>query len=238
MPATLTRSSRRSSNPSRTAVRRQSKRHQPARAPHSPSTLAAVDAYIERSQPFARPILRRLRAIVHRACPGCNEAIKWGMPAFEYKGPLAGMAAFKQHCVFGFWKDKLLVDRPGILEKQARTAMGNLGCIRTLDDLPSASALAALVKQAARLNDAGVKVPRETRARRAIPMHPELARALRAKPRALAFFDSLPPSHQREYLEWIAEAKKPETRAKRVATTVTWLSQSKRRNWRYESTKR
>lgn len=219
----------------RDSVRRQSKRHQPSRAPAASSRIAAVDAYIERAQPFARPILTRLRAIVHRACPDVREAIKWGMPAFEYKGPFAGMAAFKSHAVFGFWKDKILRDPDGILEKNERTAMGSLGCIRSLSDLPSAVALARIVKQAKKLNDKGVKVPRAVRERKPIAMPAEFAKSLRAKPRALAYFDRLPPSHKREYLEWIVEAKSDETRSKRITTALTWLSQGKRRNWQYET---
>ena len=219
----------------RAAVRAGTKRHQPSRAKPSSSRIAAVDAYIEKSQPFAKPILKRLREIVHRACPQVQEAIKWGMPAFEYKGPLAGMAGFKQHCTFGFWKDKVLRDRQGILETHERTAMGNLGCIRSLSDLPSSTALARLCKEAANLNDAGIKAPRTVRERKPIPMPPDFAKELRGKARALAYFDRLPPSHKREYLEWIVEAKKPETRAKRIATAITWLSQGKHRNWKYET---
>lgn len=235
MPRTMTRPASRSSSSRGADARRVSTRHHTARAPLAGTRHAAVDAYIERALPFARPILHRLRAIVHRACPSVTETLKWGMPAFDYKGPLAGMAAFKQHCVFGFWKDRLLSDPTGALQKTQRTAMGNLGCIRTLADLPPAATLAALVKEAARLNDAGVKVPRTVRARKAIAMPPEFAKALRARRRALETFDALPPGHQREYLEWIVEAKRDETRAKRIATAVTWLSQGKRRNWKYET---
>lgn len=194
-----------------------------------------VDAYIAKAAPFARPILERLRAVVHRACPGVVEAIKWGMPAFEYKGPFAGMAAFKAHAVFGFWKHALLDDPSGVLEKTDRTAMGNFGCLRAVDDLPSDAVLARLVKAAAKLNDDGVKLPRNATVKKSIPMPPDFAKALRAKPKALAAFDAFSPSHRREYLEWIVEAKRPETRATRIATALEWLAAGKHRNWKYET---
>jgi len=242
--ATRSRARSRASTGARTSVdrrgeaQRRTRRHQPSRAPMADSHDAAVDAYIDRAKPFAQPILKRIRAVMHRACPGVSETIKWGMPAFEFKGPLAGMAAFKEHCVLGFWKGPLLKDRTGALERGHRTAMGDLGCLRSLRDLPSASTLASLVKQAAALNEAGTKVPRDLKARREIPMPADLAKALRGNRRALATFDALAPSHKREYLEWIVEAKRQETRTKRIATALTWLSQGKRRNWKYESRKR
>jgi len=193
-----------------------------------------IDAYIERAAPFARPILRRLRAVVRRACPGVVECIKWGMPAFDFKGPLAGMAAFKQHCVFGFWKHTLLTDPTGVMQTTDRTAMGNFGCLRSVDDLPSAAALARMVKAAAKLNEEGVKVPRVLRAKAPIPVPTDFAKAMRAAPKAKATFDGFSPSHRREYLEWIVDAKRPETRLKRIATAIEWLSKGRSRNWKYE----
>lgn len=220
-----------------TAAPRRSTKAAPARTNASAPRARSpeVDAYIAKSAPFARPILERLRAVVHRACPGVVEAIKWGMPAFEYKGPFAGMAAFKAHAVFGFWKHELLDDPAGVLEKTDRTAMGNFGCLRAVDDLPSDAVLARLVKAAAKLNDAGVKLPRNTTVRKTVPVPPDFAKALRAKPKALAAFDAFSPSHRREYLEWIVEAKRPETREKRIATALEWLAAGKHRNWKYES---
>jgi hypothetical protein len=154
------------------------------------------------------------------------------MPSFEYKGPFAGMAAFKQHCTFGFWKHELLLKD----NDRARQAMGSFGRITSLGDLPSQAAFRTLARRAVLLNDQGVRAPRtKTRPRQAVSMHPELKRALRAAPDALRFFESLPPSQQREYLEWIAQAKRDTTRAQRIATAVEWLAQGKRRHWRYET---
>lgn len=200
-----------------------------------PTTDKRVDAYIARSAPFARPILSRLRSLVHRGCPGAVETIKWGFPHFEHHGILCSMAAFKGHCTFGFWKARLLDDPSGALAP-SEEAMGQLGRIAGRDDLPSDRVLLALIRQAATLNERGVRRPRARRAgTAAAPRTPaDLLRALRARPSALAAFRAFPPSHRREYVEWIVEAKRVETREKRIRTAATWLSQGKVRNWKYE----
>lgn len=190
-----------------------------------------VDAYIAKSQPFARPILEHLREVVHAACPEAVEEMKWSMPHFTYHGMLAGMAAFKAHCTFGFWKAKLIMEQ----DAMSREAMGHFGCIRTLDDLPSKRTLAGYVRKAMKLNEEGVKVPRKPRPRAAKPVTvPEdLASALRRSRKARDAFESFSPSHRREYIEWITEAKRAETRERRLATTIEWLEEGKPRHWKY-----
>lgn len=202
-----------------------------------PRTDPRVDAYIERARPFARPILLRLRALVHKACPQCEETVRWGFPHFDRDGPVCSMAAFKAHCAFGFWKADLLKDVDGSLERGDRTAMGQLGRIASLGDLPPARALDALIKQAANLNEAGIKVACKPTPPRRVPVPKAFMTALRAVPTALATFEALPPSHRREYIEWIVEAKQESTKARRITTAVQWLSEGKRRNWKYEQSK-
>ncbi len=191
-----------------------------------------VDAYIARSQPFARPILEYLREVVHGACPDVIEEMKWSMPHFTHHGMLAGMAAFKGHCSFGFWKAKLIMEQDAV----SREAMGHFGQIRSLDDLPPKRRLAGYVRKAARLNEAGVKAPRAPRAKAAKPVRvpDDLAAALRRNRKAREAFESFSPSHRREYIEWITEAKRAETREKRLATTIEWLEEGKSRTWKYE----
>jgi hypothetical protein len=190
-----------------------------------------IDAIIARSAPFAQPILIHLREVVHAACPDVEETIKWGMPSFSYKGPFCGMAAFKQHAVFGFWKHELVVGD----DDKAREAMGSFGCLKSLADLPSKKVLAGYVRKAAKLNDEGIKAPRRKTVRKSIPMHPDLKKALARNPRARAAFDGFPPSAQREYLEWIDSAKTDGTRARRLEQTIEWLAEGKRRNWKYQN---
>jgi uncharacterized protein YdeI (YjbR/CyaY-like superfamily) len=187
-----------------------------------------VDAYIEKSAPFARPILTHLREVVHAACPEVEETMKWSMPAFDYKGPLCGMAAFKQHCTFGFWKSPLIVEDP------SDEAMGQLGRITSLDDLPAKRTLTAWVRTAKKLNDERVKAPRAPRPRKVeVRVPADLKKALAGNARARAAFERFPPSHRREYVEWIEEAKRAETRARRLATAVEWMAEGKPRNWKY-----
>lgn len=189
-----------------------------------------VDAYIRKSAEFARPVLAHLREVVHESCPEVKETLKWSMPSFEYEGLLCGFAAFKHHCTFGFWKHALVVgDDP-----KAEQAMGSFGRIESLADLPPKADLRRYVKKAMRLNEQGVKVPREKgRPRKPIPMHADLKRALARNRKAAATFEAFSPSHKREYLEWIVEAKRDETRARRVEQTVAWLAEGKQRNWKY-----
>jgi uncharacterized protein YdeI (YjbR/CyaY-like superfamily) len=195
-----------------------------------------IDAYIARSAVFARPVLRHLRTLVHRACPGADETIKWAFPHFEYHGILCAMAAFQRHCAFGFWKGRLLKDASGALDSSGE-AMGHLGKITGLDDLPSDAALIKLIRQAARLNEQGVSAARTPRKRSPAkpPAVPAALRdALRKKSAAAETFRSLSPSHRKEYVEWITEAKRPETKEKRIATAIQWLSLGKNLNWKYE----
>jgi hypothetical protein len=193
-----------------------------------------VDAYIERAQPFARPILRHLRKIVHEGCPEVEETMKWSFPHFMYKGMLCSMAAFKQHCAFGFWKGSLIEGAPGL----GREAMGQFGRIAALDDLPDARKLVKLVRQAATLNDEGVKAPKVRKPelpRRPVPRPPAaFLAALRKNEKALATYQAFSPSHKREYVEWIVEAKSDATREHRMMTAIEWMAEGKARNWKYE----
>lgn len=193
-----------------------------------------IDAYIAKSAAFAQPILKHLRKLVHAGCPGVEETIKWGAPHFMYKGMLAGMAAFKQHCVFGFWKAKLLKSLGGS-DKSAQ-ASGQYGRLATLEDLPPDKTILAQIKEAARLNDEGVKTPpqRKAKAKTPLRMPPFLKVALQKHPAAQATFDAFSYSHKKEYIEWLTEAKTEATRQKRLATTLEWLAEGKSRHWKYK----
>jgi uncharacterized protein YdeI (YjbR/CyaY-like superfamily) len=191
-----------------------------------------IDAYIAKAQPFAQPILRRIRKAVHTACPEATETVKWSMPAFDYKGPLVGMAAFKAHCALGFWKASLMKTVP----KEARTqAMGQFGRFESIDDVPSEAALVRMIKEAAALNESGAKVVRRKAGPKPPPKAPaDMLAALKKNRKARAAWQAFPPSHQREYIEWITEAKTGETRARRLGTAVGWIAEGKARNWKYE----
>ncbi len=195
-----------------------------------------VDAYIARAQPFARPILTHIRKTVHAACPEVEETMKWRVPHFDYKGMLCSMASFKAHCAFGFWKADLLKDSG--IPAASVTAMGQFGRLTSVAELPAERRLIALVRKAAALNDSGVKAPRRPQAARApIEPPPAFVAALRKNQKARAACDALPPSHRREYLEWIVEARTETTRDRRIATAIEWLAEGKSRNWKYERPK-
>ena len=191
-----------------------------------------IDAYIAKSAAFAKPILKHLRKVVHAGCPGVFETIKWSMPHFDYKGVMCGMAAFKEHCAFGFWKADLILDRG---ENGEKSGMGSFGCIRSLADLPNEKTLIAYVAKAAALNEAGIKAPGRTQPKKRKPLATpdDLAAALKKNAKARKTFEDFAPSHRREYIEWITEAKRDETRKERLAKTMKWLAEGKARNWKY-----
>ena len=202
------------------------------------ATDPRIDAYIERAAPFARPILVHVRALVHQACPGVEETIKWGMPTFMHAGGiLCGMAAFKQHASFGFWKHAMVVGEGERADEKPRDGMGSYGKLTALDDLPTKKILLAHIRKAMKLNEDGVKVPAARKAApRPAPETPaDLLAAFKQDKAAQATFDAFPPSCKREYIEWIVEAKREDTRAKRLAQAVEWLAEGKRRNWKYEN---
>lgn len=192
---------------------------------------ARVDSYIAGRAEFARPILSWMRERVHAACPGIEESIKWSIPNFSWNGRLlANMAAFKAHATFGFW------DRQPLATGKEGEAMGQYGRIASLDDLPPAKVFEAQVREAVARIDSGEKPVRAAKTPKsevAVPL--ELAEALAGDAAASAAFEGFPPGCRREYCEWISEAKRPETKAKRVAEAVGWMREGKRRNWKYEN---
>ena len=190
-----------------------------------------IDDYIAKAQPFARPIIEKVRARVHAAVPDVEETLKWGAPAFTRGGKiLLIVAAFKQHAALNFWRGQELRG-----EQANADAMGQFGKITSLADLPSDAEFDRLIKEAAAI--AGTApAPRKTKHAPKPPaeMHPDFAAALAAAPQAKAVLDGFPPSAQRDYLDWISDAKQDATRAKRIATAVEWLGEGKRRMWKYE----
>lgn len=201
-----------------------------------------VDAYIAKAKPFAQPILNHIRELVHKACPGVEETIKWSRPFFEYKGAIVGnMSAFKEHCSFGFWGVEIAAQLREAKMLQAG-AMGSLGRITRVEDLPPRKELLGILKQAVELIDSG-KYTSPIAARNRVAKAPKAAvkappafeKALKANKKAAAVFAGFSASCSKEYVEWIAEAKREETRDKRIATAVEWISEGKRRNWKYEN---
>ena len=195
------------------------------------NTDPRIDAYIAKAAPFAQPILKHVRERVHAVAPEAEETLKWSMPSFTVDGKiLLGMAAFKAHATVGFWRGSEIGLEP------SHEAMGQLGKLTSVDDLPPDAELDAMIRKGVELAKTA-PAPRKTKHEPKPPpdMHPEFAKALRDNPKAKAALDSFPPSAQRDYLDWISEAKQEATRAKRIATAVEWLSEGKRRHWKYES---
>ena len=191
-----------------------------------------IDAYIAKSAEFAQPILKHLRKVVHAGCPNVEETMKWSMPHFDYKGVMCGMAAFKEHCAFGFWKGELIF---GGEKKVEQDAMGHFGRITSLANLPNEKTLTSYVRKAAELNENGVQAPWRARQKKKPPLKiPDyFSAALKKNAKARKTFANFSTSQRREYVEWVTEAKREETRKQRMATSMEWLGQGKVRNWKY-----
>lgn len=185
-----------------------------------------VDAYIARSAGFARPVLKHIRKLVHSVCPDVRETIKWSAPFYEHKGILLATPAFKQHCAIVFWKGRLIFGKGDQRKKLRR--------LTSLADLPGNKTLTGYVKQAVALNDAGVGTPRRRpQARKKLAVPDYFQSALKKNTKALATFGNFSPSCQREYVEWISEARRVKTREQRLKTAIQWLAEGKPRNWKY-----
>lgn len=193
-----------------------------------------VDAYISKAAPFAQPILAHFRSLVQKACPEVEETIKWNFPYFIYRNEMmCHMVAFKQHCAIGFWKAALLKD-PSLMKNAAsETAMGHLGRITSLKDLPNDKKILSWVKEAMKLNEAGKKVEKKKRLISELTVPTYFMTALKANKKANDFFQASSNSCKREYIVWIEEAKTEATRSKRIQQSIEWLSESKQRNWKY-----
>jgi uncharacterized protein YdeI (YjbR/CyaY-like superfamily) len=186
-----------------------------------------VDAYIKKAQPFARPVLTHLRKLVHKARPDMEESIRWGSPFFDHKGMVCFMAAFKTHAVFGFWKGKLLFG------KEHTGAMGHFGRLTSVRDLPSDKQMIGYVRKAAELNERGLKRKRPARGTQKVTVPADLKAALAKNAKAGKTFENFSYSHKKEYVDWITDAKREETRTKRLKLAIQWLAQGKPQNWKY-----
>ena len=191
-----------------------------------------VDTYIRAASDYAKPILNYFREVVHSSVPTVQETMKWSFPHFDYNGMLCSMAAFKSHCAIGFWKGELVFEEL----PEEREAMGHLGKITSVEDLPPRKELIRLLKKAARLNDEGIKRPMKPRTEKPPVETPDdMLAALKKNKKASTAYEAFSPSHKREYVEWIAEAKSAPTRKKRLDQAVEWIAEGKSRNWKYQT---
>jgi uncharacterized protein YdeI (YjbR/CyaY-like superfamily) len=192
-----------------------------------------IDAYIAKSADFANPVLIHLRSLVHKACPVVEETMKWSFPHFDYKGMMCSMAAFKQHCAFGFWKTALMKDAKKLLDNRA-DGMGSFGRITSLKDLPSDKIIISYIREAMKLNDDDVKLKKAKPAEKKELLIPKyVIDSLKKNKKAFSTFENFSYSNKKDYLEWITEAKTTETQNNRLAQAVEWMAEGKIRNWKY-----
>ncbi|AZB19157.1 hypothetical protein EG352_15935 [Chryseobacterium indologenes] len=194
-----------------------------------------IDAYIEKSQDFAKPVLQYIRKTVHEFCPDVEETMKWSFPHFIYKGKnLCAMASFKQHCTFGFWLEKEMKTMQEITQNIEKNSMFSLGKITRTEDLPSKPQLKKAIKEAMELTDMGITMKKAAPSKTEIEIPDYFQTALDAHEKALDAFKNGSPSFRKEYITWITEAKTEATRNKRMEQALEWIAEGKGRNWKYE----
>src|SRR5438270_1264994 len=167
-----------------------------------------------------RPILVRLRRIFRQASPKLEEAIKWGVPCYLFKGPVGGFAAYKQHVSWGLWKSRALNDPEGLLGRGVSVMAGK---ITKVSEIPPAAKIIALIEQVIALNEAGIKSPK--------PPEPELpadfAAAMKKAGKAARHYAAFTPARKWQYVNWVTQAKRAETRAKRIEIAVERIGEGK-----------
>lgn len=197
-----------------------------------------IDAYIAKSADFAKPILTHFRALMHKTCPDVQETVKWSFPHFDYmNAPLSHMASFKQHCAIGFWKAPLMKDAETLVGKaKTEEAMGHLGRITSLKDLPKDSILISYIKDAMSLNKEGIKLAPKTKSgvTKELEVPDYFKKALAKNKKALKTFEGFSSSNKKEYISWVTEAKTETTRNTRLSTAIDWMSEGKIRHWKYK----
>ena len=194
-----------------------------------------IDEYISKSTDFAKPILNHLRELVHKNCPETEETIKWSFPHFDYRGEMmCSMAAFKQHCVFGFWKASLMKDPKLMQNAKAEISMGHLGKITSLKDLPPDNIITGYIKEAMKLNDEGIKIQKpKSKSQKPLETPGYFLSAIKKNKKAGIIFENFSPSNKKDYVEWIVDAKTEETRNNRMKQAIAWMTEGKPRNWKY-----
>jgi uncharacterized protein YdeI (YjbR/CyaY-like superfamily) len=199
------------------------------------NTDSNVDNYISNAEAFARPILLHIRKVVHEAYPDIIETIKWGMPHFEHNGIVCHMAAFKKHCILGFKNADLMKDPYNLLEQIGKTAMGHLGQVKEVAELPSEDVLKEYILEAVEINVKGKSktTPVKSASKKEIEVPDYITEALKPHDKAFEVFNNFSYSHKKEYVEWILEAKTEATKEKRIATMIEWLAEGKSKNWKY-----
>lgn len=195
-----------------------------------------VDSYIAKAADFAKPVLEHFRSLVHKVCPDATETIKWGAPSFDYKGPYCLMVSFKKHCAIIFYKNKIMKNQAPKDKTIIETDMAQLRKITSIKDLPKDKVLTAYLKNASKINDAGIKIPsrKKSNEKKELEIPDYFVKALKKNKNAQKTFNNFTYSKKKDYVEWIAQAKREETRLQRIETAIEWLAEGKTRNWKYE----
>jgi len=188
-----------------------------------------ISAYIEKANDEQKEILNRLRVFFLQEEFSITEDWKWGAPNYNSKGMICWLAYFKNHVGVNFFKGSLIEDLHGMYDEACMDKGNRQIKFRSVTDVVEIK-LKHYLYEAIKLNKEETKVQAK-KISTYIPV--DLAEAFLSHPKAKAFFESLAAGYKRDYVEWITTSKQEKTRLKRLTTTIEWLSEGKKKNWKY-----
>lgn len=190
-----------------------------------------ITAYIEKATPEFKEVMIALRSVLNNPNFDIKEDWKWGAPNFNNEGMICWLAHFRNHVGMNFFKGTLIKDKYNLFTHY-REEKGNRQLKFSDINQIIPEQIEYYIEEAIKLNQENIKVVKKE-IDTSLPL--DLETELNNNPKAKMFFESLAPSYKRDYIEWIEEAKREATRTKRLATTMEWLSEGKKKNWKYEN---
>lgn len=189
-----------------------------------------ISQYIESADVKKKEILQRLRDFLNRDDFGLTEDWKWHAPNFNSNGMVCWLAFFKSHVGLNFFKGSLIEDLHGLYDNASMDKGNRIIKYKTINEI-NENLLEYYIYEAIKHNKEGAKI---TSKKVEIEVPKDLAKALEKDIMAKDFFTNLAPGYKRDYIDWIISAKQEKTRLKRLETTLEWLGQGKKKNWRYK----
>ncbi|GAB2541876.1 DUF1801 domain-containing protein [Rufibacter soli] len=184
-----------------------------------------IDAFFTNAPAFAKPICEKLRLAIDEADPALKPSWKWGTPVYEKAGAsmVCAISVHKQHVNLTFFQGAQVPDTYGVFTtgldgKNMRTIrFTEVGQVKE-EQIVEYVRAATLVKP----DKSGKSTERSV-----IEIPEDLKQAL-AHAKQLEKFEQMAYTHRKEYVRWVSEAKRQETRDGRITKTVERITEGKK----------
>lgn len=200
-----------------------------AKVKHNPEAPALIDQGIAEMEPFAQIICKKLRKLILSADTAIIEDWKWG-PNYYLDGMVCGFWGFKKHVTLTFFQGALLKDKKKVLLENPGNVHNRHMKFTDVKEVNEKLIMEYLF-EAIDNNRKGHKIL-ETKEK--IVDVPEDVQKAFKKAKVLAYFEGLAFTHRKEYVMWISDAKKEETRRKRITQAIEKLNQKQSLNDKYK----